>query len=347
VTYFINDGANELAELGSAGARLRFYVNANGMDNRIGMYDDGLGAWRIYHTNQQGSVLFTTAYATSGTILDQYHYGAYGEPATTDAATGNPFRYTGRYLDAETGLYYYRARYYSSKIGRFLQTDPIGTKDDLDLYAYTGNDPVNEADPTGRCTGSHIENGDGTCVSTGGNTTGLDGASQGVQFDRAVQAFSQALGRLVQSDIQVGGDTPAFVRTGMHDDLRGYNVNLLAHELAGGHTIALHVAKTLAYLLNRVNTDPDASTASSFFSLRQATSLINMTLNENRAGIATMLAMPGNSWAAIRATFDRATGRSVTEGTGGYTNVSSVFVLLTKPAVTPEGFLIWTAYPVP
>src|SRR5882724_478392 len=94
-------------------------------------------------------------------LTDQYHYGAYGEPPTTDAATGNPFRYTGRYLDAETGLYYYRARYYSAKLGRFLQTDPIGTKDDLDLYAYTGNDPLNGTDPTG-----HTD-----CKSEGGKTT--------------------------------------------------------------------------------------------------------------------------------------------------------------------------------
>ncbi|WP_229014247.1 RHS repeat-associated core domain-containing protein [Paraburkholderia gardini] len=47
------------------------------------------------------------------------------------------------------GLYYYKARFYSPALGRFLQTDPVGTADDLNLYAYVGNNPVNYTDPTG------------------------------------------------------------------------------------------------------------------------------------------------------------------------------------------------------
>jgi len=92
--------------------------------------------------------MITTSLATGGTVKEKFRYGAYGE--STDTSSGTPIRYTGRYLDAETGLYFYRARFYSAKLGRFLQTDPIGTKDDLNLYTYVGNDPLDRTDPTGK-----------------------------------------------------------------------------------------------------------------------------------------------------------------------------------------------------
>lgn len=66
-----------------------------------------------------------------------------------DNSTGNVYCYTGRRIDAETGYYYYRARYYDPDMGRFLSADPIGYGDGLNMYAYVGNDPLNFTDPSG------------------------------------------------------------------------------------------------------------------------------------------------------------------------------------------------------
>jgi len=113
------------------------------------------------------------------------------------------YRWAGREYDQETGLYYMRARYYDSRLGRFLSEDPIGVAGGLNLYAYGWNDPVNIIDPSGLgpdkpCTGkwNWIDgNGDGqpewVCVVGGGSLPeiGSDGRGPVTVWPNGGSAF--------------------------------------------------------------------------------------------------------------------------------------------------------------
>lgn len=144
-THLRYDGADLVAEYDGSGNLLRRYVHGPGVDEALVWYEGSTTTNKTWlYADHLGSVTATAN--SAGTSTATYSYGPYGEPNVT---TGVRFRYTGQQYIGGLNLYYYKARFYSPAIGRFLQTDPIGTADDLNLYAYVGNNPVNFSDPSG------------------------------------------------------------------------------------------------------------------------------------------------------------------------------------------------------
>lgn len=149
-TNYLYDGANVIQEVDQSGNVLARYSQDSEIDRPLAEVRSG--ATSFYHQDGLGSV--TSLSQSSGTLANTYRFDTFGNLTLSTGAIVNPFRFSGREFDTETGLGYYRARYYDPQIGRFLSEDPKRFVSGVNFYSYVKNNSPNLVDPFGFA-GSH------------------------------------------------------------------------------------------------------------------------------------------------------------------------------------------------
>ena len=155
-----------LAELDDAGTVRRRYVwgqdlagatgvetnHAGGIGGLLVMRQHVGGAALSYFAGYDGNGNVTALVQSDGTIGARYEYGPFGEPIRVSGpvSESNPFRWSTKFTDPESGLVYYGLRYYAPRLGRWLSRDPVEEQGGVNLYGFVFNDPLSFVDPWGR-----------------------------------------------------------------------------------------------------------------------------------------------------------------------------------------------------
>ncbi len=147
---FVYDGPNLIETANSSGAEIAGYTQDRDIDSPLSELRGGTTSY--YEADETlGSI--TSLSNSAGALANTYTYDSFGNLTASTGTLTNPFRYTGREFDSETGLYFYRARYLDPATGRFITEDPLRFGGGTDFYPYADDSPVNEIDPLGLTAG--------------------------------------------------------------------------------------------------------------------------------------------------------------------------------------------------
>jgi RHS repeat-associated protein len=144
-SVFAYDLDNLIEETNASGGVVARYSQGLNVDEPLAELRSG--ATSYYQADGLGTL--TSLSNASGALANTYTYDSFGNVVVSSGSIVNSFRYTGRESDSETGLYYYRARYYDPSIGRFASEDPMRFNGSVNFYESFSNEPTNYTDPLG------------------------------------------------------------------------------------------------------------------------------------------------------------------------------------------------------
>lgn len=145
-TKYIYDGIHCIAKYNTSNQLINEIVYGPQIDEVLCSIDSSDTA-HYYHQDALQSVTVITDGSANKSA--EYEYDVYGKIKDKTGTFKNEITYTGRWLDEDTGLHYYRARWYDADNGRFISRDPIGFMGGVNFYGYCYNNSVNYVDPLG------------------------------------------------------------------------------------------------------------------------------------------------------------------------------------------------------
>jgi RHS repeat-associated protein len=156
-TNYLYDGENEAQEVDNSGNILaRFTQNVRALNARYFKrqpIDEPLAFFQSGTTNYyeaDGLNSVTSLSNPAAALVATYTYDSFGKLISSTGTSANPFEYSTREFDQETGNYFYRARYYDQNGGRLISEDPLRFQATIDFYPYALNNPIRWRDPDGR-----------------------------------------------------------------------------------------------------------------------------------------------------------------------------------------------------
>jgi RHS repeat-associated protein len=145
-SIYAYDDYNLIEETNASGAVVARYSQTENIDEPLAMLRSSTTSY--YEADGLGSV--TSLSNGAGALAQTYTLDSFGKLTNSSGSLTNPFQYTAREFDSETGLYFYRARYYDPNVGRFLSEDPLRfDSDSANFYLYVTNRPSSLIDPLG------------------------------------------------------------------------------------------------------------------------------------------------------------------------------------------------------